>query len=180
MRLRPILLSHNIRSACSVTRLWLHTTTPILNRILQPHGHHYACAMVYVCDQHFDNLKFEIGIYSFGSDRHDMLCYFCWHNLQSGTLITEPALRSGYRSQLVSFRYNWVYNGINVSSQVILLLVNTWALVFTTAGCLKALMWVSNFVTYGEHLDSSVHYSRMFNSTNVSSQFCYFWWTLGH
>jgi len=96
--------------------------------------------MVYVCGQHFNNLKFVIGIYSFGSDCHDMLCYFCWHNFQSDPLITQPALCSGYRSQFVSFRYNWVFCSINVSSRMLLLLVNTWTLVFTTAGCLESLM----------------------------------------
>jgi len=117
-----------------------HRTTPILNRILQPHVHHYACVMLYVCGQHFNNRKFVIGIYSFGLDCHDMLCYFCRHNFQSDPLITQPALCSGYRSRLVSFLYNWVFYSINVSSRVLLLLVDTWTSVFTTAGCLKTLM----------------------------------------
>jgi len=95
---------------------------------------------VYVCGQHFNNLKFVIGIYSFGSDCLEMLCYFCWRNFQSDPLSTQPALRSGCRSQHVSFRYNWVFDSINVSGRLLLLLVDTWTLVSTTAGCLKALI----------------------------------------
>ena len=80
----------------------------------------------------------------------------------------------------ISVHYSRMFKNTNTNSQVLLLLVDTWTLVSSTAEYLKALMWVASFVTSGGHLDFSVHYSRMFKSTNVNSQFCYFWWILGH
>ena len=43
----------------------------------------------------------------------------------------------------ICVHYNRMFKSTNMSSRVLLLLVNTWIFVFTTAGCLKALMCVA-------------------------------------
>ena len=73
-----------------------------------------------------------------------------------------------------SVLYSQMFKSTDVSSRLLLLLVNTLTLVFTTARCLKALMWVASFVTSGEYSDVVSHVTNSLPSLNLV-KFALFW-----